>query len=238
MAGRVDALVTAPVSKEALHLAGEAVEGQTELFARWAGVDVRMLAVAKRLRVALYTRHLPLKQAIAALDREGIVQALAELSSGLALLGIERPHIALAGLNPHAGEGGLLGSEENDILIPAVREANERGFLVSGPLPPDTLFLRASRGAFDAVLALYHDQAFIPIKLHAPDDAMTVLLGLPYLRVSPAHGTAFDIVGTGQASPENLIGALLQTAEWAVRGRRCRDPLPIQAAGRSVSAES
>ncbi|MCZ6597603.1 MAG: 4-hydroxythreonine-4-phosphate dehydrogenase PdxA [Planctomycetota bacterium] len=216
--GLVDALVTAPVSKEALHLAGEEVEGQTELLARWAEVDrIQMLAVARRLRVALATRHLPLRRALEEITTERVVDHLQRLDSGLRSFGFAAPRLALAGLNPHAGESGLLGSEEAEILAPAVTRARDKGLDVTGPESPDTVFLRASEGAYDAVLALYHDQAFIPIKLHAPGEALTVLLGLPYLRVSPAHGTAFDIAGRGVADPANLICALLQAADWAKR---------------------
>jgi len=215
-AGRVDALVTAPVSKEALHLAGERVEGQTELLARWSGArECEMLAVADRMRVLLLTRHMPLRAALERIGTELVLQRLRLLQRGLVELGWQRPHLALAGLNPHAGEAGILGSEEQELLAPAVQRARAEGIDVSDPQPPDTVFLRAARGDFDAVLALYHDQAFIPAKLHAPERGLTLLLGLPYLRVSPAHGTAFDIAGQGRARSENLRAALLQAQLWA-----------------------
>ena len=217
LAGEVLALVTAPVSKEALHLAGERVEGQTQLLARWAGVEeeVEMMAVAGRLRVLLLTRHLPLRAALEAITTERVLDRLRLFDSGLKGLGVSRPQLALAGLNPHAGERGLLGSEEDEILRPAVVLAHDEGIDVVGPESPDTVFVRGLRGAFDGVLALYHDQAFLPIKTAAPDTGLTVLLGLPYLRVSPAHGTAFDIAGTGRANPENLIHAILEAARVA-----------------------
>jgi len=222
MAGEVDALVTAPVCKEALHLAGERVEGQTQLLARWAGAeDCQMMAIAGKLRVLIATRHMALTAAIASLTPELIEARLVLLDQSLRQLGFARPHLALAGLNPHASEGGLFGDEEARILEPALAHLRARGLDVNGPEPPDTLFLRASRGAFDAVLALYHDQGFIPVKLAAPDSALTLLLGLPYLRISPAHGTAFDIAGQGLANPENQIGALLAAAEFT-RARRLR----------------
>lgn len=215
-ARRVDALVTAPVSKEALHLAGERVEGQTELLARWSGArECEMLAVADRMRVLLLTRHMPLRAALERISTELVLQRLRLLQRGLVELGWPRPHLALAGLNPHAGEAGILGSEEQELLAPAVQRARTEGIDVSDPQPPDTVFLRAARGDYDAVLALYHDQAFIPAKLHAPERGMTLLLGLPYLRVSPAHGTAFDIAGQGRARSENLRAALLQAQAWA-----------------------
>ena len=216
--GRVDALVTAPVSKEALHAAGERVEGQTELLGRWAGCEVDMLAVAGRLRVLLHTRHLPLAQAISGLEPNRIVKKLHVLHTGLVGLGISSPRLALAGLNPHAGENGILGREELDVLAPAAERARADGLDVTGPESPDTVFLRASQGRFDGVLALYHDQGFIPVKLARPDGGLTVLLGLPYLRVSPAHGTAFDIAGRCVARPDNLVEALEQAARWAAAG--------------------
>ncbi|MFN0009517.1 MAG: 4-hydroxythreonine-4-phosphate dehydrogenase PdxA [Planctomycetota bacterium] len=214
MDGRVDALVTCPVSKSALHLAGEAVEGQTELLGRWAGVErIEMLAIAGRMRVMLLTRHLPLRAAIDQITVERVVDRLELLDQSLRRLGIGAPRVALAGLNPHAGEGGILGSEDEEILRPAVAILRDRGLDVVGPRAPDTVFLQASRGEFDGVLALYHDQAFIPIKLLSHEEGVTVLAGLPYLRVSPVHGTAFDIAGRGKASHENLVAAILFAAE-------------------------
>lgn len=216
LAGRVDGLVCAPVSKEALHLAGEPVEGQTELLGRWSGTpEVEMLGIAGELRVLLLTRHLPLRAALELVGEERVRAHLTLLDRGLRRLGFARPRLALAGLNPHAGEHGLLGREEGALLEPAVARARAEGLDVTGPLSPDTVFLRAARGEFDGVLALYHDQAFIPLKLHAPGTGITVLLGLPYLRVSPAHGTAFDLAGSGRADPGNLVVALEAAARFA-----------------------
>ena len=214
-AGAVDALVTAPVCKEALHLAGEPVEGQTELLARWAGVErYEMVGIAGELRVMLLTRHLALRDAIARLSSEAVADHLALLDETLRALGLARPRLALAGLNPHAGEGGLFGDEEREHLEPAVRAARARGLDVAGPLSPDTVFLDASRGRYDGVLALYHDQAFIPLKLLSGDRGLTLIAGLPYLRISPVHGTAFDIAGQGLARPANLLHAIRQAAAW------------------------
>lgn len=214
--GRVGALVTAPVSKEALHLAGEEVEGQTQLLARWDDApDVEMMAVAGKLRVLCSTRHMSLRDALDAIRADRLVDQLRRLDESLRGFGLDAPRLALAGLNPHASEGGLFGSEESDLLVPAVARAQELGLDVAGPISPDTVFLRGFRGEFDAVLALYHDQAFIPVKLAAPDEAFTVLLGLSYLRTSPAHGTAFDIAGCGTASPASLFAALRAAASWA-----------------------
>ena len=223
--GRVDALVTAPVSKEALHLAGEKVEGQTELFTRWSGAPrVQMIAEAKKLREMLLTRHLPLARALEKVRTPAVLDHLRLLHESLRDFGVARPHLALAGLNPHAGEAGLIGSEEQEILEPAVERARAEGLRVTGPVSPDTVFAQGVRGDYDAVLALYHDQAFIPIKLAAPESAFTVLAGLPYLRLSPAHGTAFDIAGQGLASPASLFAALEQAAEWAELRRASATP--------------
>ncbi len=223
-AGQVDALVTAPVCKEALHLAGEEVEGQTELLGRWSGVcDHQMLAIAGELRVLLLSRHLPLAEALKLVTEERVVRHLELLNSGLRELGIAAPHIALAGLNPHAGEDGLLGREELDVLIPAAARARERGLHISGPISPDVVFGAAAGGQFDGVLALYHDQAFIPVKLLGEGRSLTVILGLPYLRISPAHGTAFDIAGRGVARHADLTHALVQAAGMA-RSRRVAAP--------------
>ncbi len=203
-----------------MHLAGERVEGQTELLSRWANAPrTQMMAVAGPLRVLLLTRHLPLRAALDQITTERVLDHLVLLHDSLVEWGTEAPRLALAGLNPHAGESGILGDEERLLLEPAVQLARGRGLSVEGPVSPDSVFIRASRGAFDGVLALYHDQAFIPVKLLRPDGGLTVLCGLPYLRVSPAHGTAFDIAGTGAVRPESLFEALEQTARWAL-GRR------------------
>ena len=174
-----------------------------------------MLGIAGDLAVLVLTRHLPLKEALERITTERVHAQLGVLDRGLASFGIERPRLALAGLNPHAGEAGLLGDEERRLLEPALRRARADGLRVEGPVSPDAVFLRAAAGEFDGVLALYHDQGFIPLKLIAPHRGLTVLLGLPYLRVSPAHGTAFDIAGRGTADPENLRHALVQAARWA-----------------------
>ena len=217
--GRVDALVTAPVSKQALHLAGERVEGQTELLARWCGVErYEMLAVAGPLRVMLLSRHMPLRAALDCVDEQRVLDRLTLLAQALERLGMPAPRLALAGLNPHAGENGLLGDEEGRILRPAAMRARDLGLRVDGPLSADSVFVRAAQGEFDGVLALYHDQAFIPIKLLARDEGVTVVAGLPYLRVSPTHGTAFDIAGTGRASAKNLLAAVRRAAAWAAAG--------------------
>jgi 4-hydroxythreonine-4-phosphate dehydrogenase len=204
------------VSKTALHLAGEPVEGQTELFQRWCGLErVQMVALAGPLRVGLVTRHLALRDAIEALNGPLVMAHLELLASFLGTLGLGKPRIGLAGLNPHAGEGGRFGHEELDFLNDAVVWARGQGVDVRGPLSPDAVFRDALEGRLDGVLALYHDQAFIPLKLIGGERAVTALAGMPYLRLSPVHGTAFDIAGRGLASHENLLETLLLAADWA-----------------------
>ena len=163
----------------------------------------------------LLTRHMPLRRAIDSITTARVLDRLELFDESLRRFGRARPRLALAGLNPHAGEHGILGTEDDELLLPAVEAARAKGLDVHGPLSPDTVFLAASRGAYDGVLALYHDQAFIPIKLLAADGGVTVIAGLPYLRVSPVHGTAFDIAGRGKADPSNLIGALHRAVAWA-----------------------
>lgn len=215
LGGRVDAVVTGPVNKAAFHAAGTRVEGQTELLSQWCGAErTEMIGLAGALRVMLATRHLPLREAISKLNIEHVEDRLRLFDEALRFLGVEAPSIALAGLNPHAGEGGLLGSEEIEILEPAADRARRAGVAVVGPVSPDSVFYEAVRGRHDGVLALYHDQAFIPLKLMADGKGVTFIAGLPYLRFSPMHGTAFDIVGQKRpdgepvADPANLIEAL------------------------------
>ena len=174
-----------------------------------------MLAVVDGLRVLLLSRHLPLADALARITTERVVEHVVLLERAVRDLGIPSPRLAVAGLNPHAGENGLLGKEDGEVLAPAVARTREMGLDVRGPESPDTVFLRALRGEFDGVLALYHDQGFIPLKLVGEGRALTTIAGLSYLRVSPAHGTAFDIAGRGVASPENLVIAILAAAKWA-----------------------
>jgi 4-hydroxythreonine-4-phosphate dehydrogenase len=169
---------------------------------------------------------MPASAALRSITAEAIADRLALFDESLRVLGIEEPRLALAGLNPHAGEGGILGTEETEILEPAVRASRRAGIRVDGPRSPDAVFLEASRGTFDGVLALYHDQAFIPLKLLSDGKGVTWIAGLPYIRVSPVHGTAYDIAGRGIASPANLVAALLQAGEWARAKslRRARAP--------------
>ncbi len=215
LAGEVDALVTGPVNKAAMHAAGETVEGQTELLSRWSGAErYEMMGFVGQLRVMLATRHVSLREALDRITTEHVLDRLLFLDEALRSIGLADPLVGLAGLNPHAGEGGLFGREEIEVLAPAVELARAQGMRIEGPVAPDSVFVRGLRGEFDAVLALYHDQAFIPLKLAGADSGVTFIPGLPYRRFSPMHGTAFDIVGKrrsdGQpvADPTNLTEAL------------------------------
>ncbi len=211
--GWADALVTAPLSKTALRLAGVKHAGHTELLASLAGLrptQVGMLLVGGGLRVFLVTRHLGLRQAINVLRPKVIQDAARICADGLRQrFGIVRPRLALAALNPHAGEAGAFGDQERRVLLPALRRLRSLPkATVSGPYPADTVFVHALRGDFDAVLCLYHDQGLIPLKLLAFTTGVNVTLGLPYFRSSPDHGTAYDIAGKGVADPASMSAAL------------------------------
>ncbi len=210
LSGSWQAVVTGPVSKKALHEVGYDFPGQTEFFAARAGVeDFAMCLTGGGLTVALVTAHVPLAQVAGLLEEKEIVRIGRLLSCFLRQCGFQCPRIAVAGFNPHAGEGGDLGSEEITIIAPAVRALqNEGAAAFSGPYPPDTIFQRALGGDFDGVLCMYHDQGLIPLKLHAFDQGVNVTLGLPFVRTSPDHGTAFDIAGKGIARPDSMIAAI------------------------------
>ncbi|MGC1480631.1 MAG: 4-hydroxythreonine-4-phosphate dehydrogenase PdxA [Chthoniobacterales bacterium] len=216
--GEFSAVVTGPVSKHHLHQIGFEFPGQTEFFAaRTATADHAMCLTGGALTVALVTAHLPLAAVAPALTTPEIVRVGKLLATHCHHRGIDQPRIAVAGLNPHAGENGDLGSEEIEIIAPAVSALVTSGITAdfAGPLPPDTVFFRAVEGDFDAVLCMYHDQGLIPLKLHAFHEGVNVTLGLPFPRTSPDHGTAFDIAGQGIARPDSLIAALRLAAELA-----------------------
>jgi 4-hydroxythreonine-4-phosphate dehydrogenase len=215
-AGHAAAIVTGPLHKEALHAAGYDVPGHTELLARACGLgdDAASMmlwlptAAGGGLGVVHATLHESLRTALARLSPAAIESAGVRLASLLTALLGRPPRIAVAALNPHGGEGGLFGDEESTIVAPAVATLAAAGIAVTGPLPADTLFLRASRGEFDGVVALYHDQGHIPIKLLGMHRAVNITLGLPLVRTSVAHGTGFDIVGTGRADPASMLAAI------------------------------
>jgi 4-hydroxythreonine-4-phosphate dehydrogenase len=215
-AGRVAGVVTAPLNKAALAAAGYPWPGHTELLAHLCGVrDVAMMFWSDPLRVVLATVHIPLAQVPRALTRDRLLTVLRLTSTSLPRFGLPAPRIAVAGLNPHAGEGGLLGHEDLDVIAPAVAAAREQGIDARGPFPADTIFVRASRGEFDAVIACYHDQGLIPVKLLAFGQAVNVTIGLPIIRTSVDHGTAFDIARQDAADPSSMIAAVLLAARLA-----------------------
>jgi len=219
-AGRVDAVVTAPLTKEGLRATGHPYPGHTELLQALCGGEALMMLAGPRLRVVLVTTHLPLCRVPPAVTRTAVLRAVWGAHQGLRRdLGIPAPRIGVAALNPHAGEGGVLGEEEGREIAPAVEQARAEGIGAEGPVPADVLFHRAAAGAFDVVVAMYHDQGLGPLKLLHFDEAVNVTLGLPIVRTSPDHGTAFDIAGTGRASPTSFRAALRTAAEIARRRR-------------------
>ncbi len=221
-AGRIAGFATAPVNKEAFALAGLPWRGHTDLLASLCEVeDVAMLFWSEALRVVLATVHIPLAEVPRALTRERVERTLALAARELPDFGVARPRIAVAGLNPHAGEHGLMGREDEEVLAPAVTAMRARGLDVVGPIPADTVFLRAVRGEFDLVVACYHDQGLVPVKLVASGQAVNVTLGLPIVRTSVDHGTAFDIAGRNQADASSMVAATLLAARLA-DSRRAR----------------
>jgi 4-hydroxythreonine-4-phosphate dehydrogenase len=216
MAGAVDAIVTAPLNKEAMNLAGHHYAGHTELLAERTGAErVSMLLTGPKLRVVHVSTHVSLTEAIRRVTRQRVEEVIELAYTSCQALGIREPRIAVAGLNPHASEGGLFGDQEAREIIPAVANARARGRNVSDPLPPDTVFLRAVQGEFDIVVAMYHDQGHIPMKLLAFDSGVNVSIGLPIIRTSVDHGTAFDIAGTGKAREESMLAAIEVAVQMA-----------------------
>jgi 4-hydroxythreonine-4-phosphate dehydrogenase len=217
LAGQVAALVTAPLHKEALSAAGVPFPGHTELLqaesAAWLNkqvrdVPVRMMLANDELRTVLVSIHMSLRDAIAAVTYQNVLETLRIAHSSLSRALGRAPRLAVAGLNPHAGEAGLFGREEIEVIVPAIAAARADGVAADGPFAPDTVFMRARRGEFDAVIAMYHDQGLIPVKYLGVDKGVNVTLGLPLVRTSPDHGTAFDIAGTGRADPASLVEAI------------------------------
>jgi 4-hydroxythreonine-4-phosphate dehydrogenase len=218
--GELDAIVTGPVHKARMYEVGFKFPGQTEFFAERCGVkNFAMCLTGRKITVALVTGHLPLRLAANALNRSEIVRVGLLLADFLSSRSTTAPRIAVAGLNPHAGESGKLGHEEIEIIGPAVSELQskiENGeSRIVGPVSPDTVFHRAIEGEFDAVLCMYHDQGLIPLKLHAFHEGVNVTLGLPFPRTSPDHGTAFEIAGKGIARPDSMIAAINLAVELA-----------------------
>jgi 4-hydroxythreonine-4-phosphate dehydrogenase len=218
-AGTADAICTAPLSKEALHSAGHKYPGHTELLAHLTGTpEVSMMLVAPKLRVIHVTTHIGLIDAIRKIEPDLVERVIARGRATLVKSGIAEPRIGVCGINPHAGENGLFGQgEEEEKIIPAVQECRARGWRVDGPLPADTLFFRAARGDFDLVVAMYHDQGHGPVKVMGLEAGVNITIGLPVVRTSVDHGTAFDIAGKGIADEGSLVDALRQAAELAPR---------------------
>jgi 4-hydroxythreonine-4-phosphate dehydrogenase len=223
-AGRVQAIATAPVNKLAFARAGLPWKGHTDLLAHLTrSPTVAMLFWSEPLKVVLATVHVPLADVPRTLTRERLDDVIALTAAELPRFGMSRPRIALAGLNPHAGEAGVLGTEEARILRPAVEAAQSTGIVIDGPFPADTIFVRASRGEFDCVIACYHDQGLIPVKMAAFGRAVNVTLGLPIVRTSVDHGTAFDIAGQNRADASSMVEAVLLAARLAA-ARETRRP--------------
>ncbi len=217
--GRVAAIATAPLNKEAMHLGGYRYPGHTEILAELTGTqDYAMMLVTPELKVIHVSTHVALREAVERATEERELAVIRLAHESLRKLGVEHPKIAVAGLNPHAGEHGLFGNEDADRIEPAVQRAKEDGIDASGPHAPDTVMMRARRGEFDIVVVQYHDQGHIPIKLMGFDTGVNVTVGLPFFRTSVDHGTAFDIAGTGEADHRSLRAALDLARELAQAG--------------------
>lgn len=214
MQHRVDAITTAPINKEGIHLAGHYYPGHTELLAEYTGVrDFALMMAGGKLRVVLATTHISLNAVGEVLTRENLVRVIRLTHRWLAQHVKETPRIAVTGLNPHCGDGGIFGKEEEKVILPAVDQTRREGLRVEGPFPADSLFPRAKLGEYDAVIAMYHDQGMIPIKMESLGHAVNITLGLPIIRTSVDHGTAYDISGKGIASHESLIEAVRTAAQ-------------------------
>ncbi len=236
--GKAAAMVTGPVNKEAIHRAGVPFRGHTEYLAGLSGTrDFVMMLAGDRLRVALVTTHVAYRDVPRLLNGRRILSTIGITHSALRdFFGLEKPRLAVAALNPHAGEGGLFGEEET-MISRAVARAGQQGVAASGPWPGDTIFYRAVKGEFDAVVCMYHDQALIPLKLLHFDSAVNITLGLPFLRTSVDHGVAFDIAGRGIANHESMVAAIRLAAEMAQRkmGKRGRGKTGKKQGGRMSS---
>jgi len=230
MAGTLDAVVTAPINKQSLQAAGYNFPGHTEMIASLTQTpQVVMMLAGSRLRVVLVTIHCALARVPKLISPESILSTLRITHRGLRdQFGIAQPRIAVAGLNPHAGEAGLFGCEEQTIIAPAIRAACREGICADGPFPPDTVFYKAARGDYDVVVCMYHDQGLIPLKLLHFDDGVNITLGLPIIRTSVDHGTAYDIAGTGIASPASMVQAIQTAIRMATtwRNRTKQHPAP------------
>ena len=214
LAGEFDAMVTAPICKEGLKLAGVHYPGHTEMIAELTGTKrYGMMLMGKELRVMLATRHLPLRAVATALTEKNILESIELTGEALEWFGLKNGRIGVCGLNPHAGDGGALGEEESEIIAPAIAAARAQGLNAVGPIPADVIFFQALKKQYDAIVAMYHDQGLGPLKMHAFDCGVNLTLGLPIVRTSPDHGTAFNIAGKNIANPDSMIAAI----ETAIR---------------------
>jgi 4-phospho-D-threonate 3-dehydrogenase / 4-phospho-D-erythronate 3-dehydrogenase len=217
LSGEADAMVTPPLNKEAVALSGREFSGHTEYIAELCGaVESRMLLASPRLATIHVTTHVPLREACE-LDAARIVRTIELGHEAMRLLGFEQPRIAVCGLNPHAGEHGLFGDDDQRVILPAIREAASRGIACTGPHPADTVFLMGARGAYDLVVAMYHDQGHIPMKLVDFEGTVNITVGIPIIRTSVDHGTAFDIAGKNRADPRSMKQAMRMAARMAAR---------------------
>lgn len=216
LSGELDAMVTAPICKAGFHKAGINVPGHTEYLAELTNTkNFGMMLMGGGLRVMLVTRHLPISEVPGALTKKNIREHIELTGEALELFGIKNGKIGVCGLNPHAGDGGVLGMEENTLINPAIRAVRKKGFNVSDAVPADTIFYEALRGDYDAVVAMYHDQGLGPLKMIGFDEGINVTLGLPIIRTSPDHGTAFGIAGKNGASPKSMKNAIALAIEMA-----------------------
>ncbi|MCX8011786.1 MAG: 4-hydroxythreonine-4-phosphate dehydrogenase PdxA, partial [Desulfobacterota bacterium] len=215
---KIDALVTCPINKSAMALAGYNYPGHTELLAEATNTqEYAMMLAGDRLRVVLVTTHLPFREVPKVLASKNLFSHIRLTNDFLTnFLGIKSPRLAVAALNPHAGEEGIFGEEERKLIAPVIKKASLEGIDVSGPFPADTLFYFAAKGDYDGVICMYHDQGLIPLKLLHFDDAVNITLGLPIIRTSVDHGTAYDIAGKGKANPKSLINAVKLAARMAL----------------------
>ena len=223
--GEVDAIVTAPVSKQAMHLAGVRFPGQTEMLQHLSkSPHVAMMLVSPALRVGLVTIHIPLADVSRTLTSSLIIERITVIHSALRQdWGVSRPALAILGLNPHAGEGGDIGTEEQDVILPALERLRKKGMRLGGPFPADGFFARYREGAYDGIVAMYHDQGLIPIKMSSAGRAVNVSAGLRIVRTSPDHGTAFDRAGRGLADHRSMVEAILLAVRIA-HHRRTHEP--------------
>lgn len=221
-AGHVEGIVTGPISKEALSIAGYSYSGHTEMLASlFEAPDCQMMMVAGNLRIVILTRDIPLDEVPGSITGQRIETSVRTVAEALReLWGIQTPRIAVAALNPHAGDGGVTGNEERDIIVPALEKLAHEGYGVDGPIPADTMFYRWREKGYDAYVALYHDQGMIPFKMEGFDKGVNMTVGLPIVRTSVCHGTAFDIVGRGEGNPGSLLEALALAVHCCLQKQR------------------